>query len=79
MLKISIDSCVIIYYIVEKKRFCHYCLHVVIVFIREEFLRSHIKDYFKINGKQTIKMSKKGENVKYSKKNKIIIHDLCGF
>ena len=76
LLKISIDSCVIIYYIVENKRFCRCCLHA---FIREEFLRSHIKDYFKINDKQTIKMPKKGEYVKYSKKNKIIIHDLCGF
>ena len=34
--KISIDSCVIIDYIVEKKHFCRYCLHV---FTTEEILK----------------------------------------
>ena len=62
-----------------RKHFCSYCLHI---FIIEEILKRHIKDCFKINGKQTIKMSKKGEYVKFKKfgqKNKITIHDLCRF
>ena len=41
-----------------RKHFCHYCLHA---FITEEILKHHIKDCFNINGKQTIKMPKKGE------------------
>ena len=41
----------------EKKHFCWYCLHV---FITEEILKRHIKNCFKINGKQMIKMPKKG-------------------
>ena len=40
-----------------RKHFCRYCLHA---FITEEILKRHIKDCFKINGKQTIKMPKKG-------------------
>ena len=39
----------------------------------------HIKDFFKINGKERIKMYKKGECVKFKnfeKKTKIIIYDL---
>ena len=64
-----------------RKHFCCYCLHA---FITEEILKRHIKDCFKINGKQTIKMPKKGEYVKFKnfekkKKKKIPIHDLCGF
>ena len=43
-----------------RKHFCRYCLHA---FITEEILKRHIKDCFKINGKQTIKMSRKGEYV----------------
>ena len=39
------------------KRFCSYCLHA---FIKEQILERHIKDFFKINDKQTIKMRKKG-------------------
>ena len=52
------------------KHFCYYYLHA---FITEEILKHHIKDYFKINGKQTIKMPKKGEYVKFKnfEKNKI--------
>ena len=38
-----------------RKHFCRYCLQV---FSREEILKRHIKDCFKINGKQKIKMSK---------------------
>ena len=41
-----------------RKLFCLYCLHA---FITEEILKHHIKDCFKINGKQTIKMPKKDE------------------
>ena len=39
------------------------------------------KDCLKINGKQTIKMPKKGEYVKFKnfEKNIITIHDLCRF
>ena len=39
-----------------------YCLDA---FITEEILKRHIKDCFKINGKQTIKMPKNGEYVKF--------------
>ena len=45
-----------------RKLFCLYCLHA---FITEEILKHHIKDCFKINGKQTIKMLKKGEYGKF--------------
>ena len=46
----------------ERKHFFRYCLHA---FITEEILKRHIKDCFKINGKQRIIMSKKGEYVKF--------------
>ena len=62
-----------------KKHFCCYCLQA---FRTSEKLKCCIKDCFKINGKQTIKMPKKGEYIKtekFWKKNKIIIHDLCRF
>ena len=45
-----------------RKHFCCYCLHA---FITEKILKRHIKDCLKINGKQTIKMPKKGEYVKF--------------
>ena len=51
----------IIHYIVEEN-ICRYCLHA---FIIEEILKLHIKDWFKINGKQRIIMPKKGEYVKF--------------
>ena len=41
-----------------RKHFCRYFLHA---FITEEILKRHIKDCFKINGKQTIK----GEYIKF--------------
>ena len=44
-----------------RKHFCRYCFHA---FIIEEILKRHIKDCFNINGKQTIKMDKKGEYIK---------------
>ena len=46
----------------RRKHFCRYCLQA---FSTEEILTSHIKDWFKINGKQRIIMSKKGEYVKF--------------
>ena len=55
--KISIDSLHR-----GRKHFCRYQVHA---FITEEILKRHIKDCFKINGKQTIKMPKKGEYVKF--------------
>ena len=48
----------------RRKHFCHYCLYA---FITEEVLQRHIKDCFKIDGKQTIKRPKKSENVKFKK------------
>ena len=45
-----------------RKYFCRYCLQV---FSTEEILKSHITDFFKINGKQKIKMRKKGEYIKF--------------
>ena len=41
-----------------RKHFCRYCLQA---FSTEKILKHHIKDCFKINGKQRIKMSKKSE------------------
>ena len=40
-----------------RKHCCRYCLHASII---EKILRRHIKDSFEINGKQAIKMPKKG-------------------
>ena len=45
-----------------RKYFCRYYLHA---FITEDILKRHIKGCFKTNSKQTIKMSKKGEYVKF--------------
>ena len=45
-----------------RKHFCRYCLQA---FSAEEILKSHIKDRFKVNGKQRIIMHKKGEFVKF--------------
>ena len=45
-----------------RKRFCPSCLHA---FSTEEILKCHIKDFFKINGKKTIKMLKKDEYVQF--------------
>ena len=49
-------------YIVEENIFCQYCVQA---FSSEEILKSHIKEGFKINGKQKIIMPKKGEYVKF--------------
>ena len=45
-----------------RKHFSRFCLQA---FRTAERLKSHIKDCFKINGKQTIKMPKKGEYIKF--------------
>ena len=45
-----------------RKHFCNYCWQA---FRTAEKLKCHIKYCFKINCKQTIKMPKKGENIKF--------------
>ena len=45
-----------------KKHFCRFWLYA---FITQEILKRHIKDCLKIFGKQTIKMPKKREYVKF--------------
>ena len=52
----------IIHYIKWEKHFCRYCLQA---FSIKEILKRHIKDCFKINGKQRIIMPRKGECVKF--------------
>ena len=56
--KTLILSCMIILLHRRRKHFCRYCLQA---FSAEQILKSHIKDCFKINGKQRIIMPKKGE------------------
>ena len=46
----------------DEIHFCRYCLQA---FITEEILKRHMKDCFKINGKQKIMMSKKDESIKF--------------
>ena len=46
----------------RRKHFCCYCLYA---FMTEGILKRHIKDCFKINGKQIIIMPKKGEYVNF--------------
>ena len=45
-----------------RKHFCHYCLQA---FKIAEKLKCYIKYCFKINGKQTIKVPKKGEYIEF--------------
>ena len=45
-----------------KKHFCRYCVQA---FRKAEKLKCHIKDCFKVIGKQTINMSEKGKYVKF--------------
>ena len=45
-----------------RKHFCCYCLQG---FRKAKALKRHIKDSFKINGKQRIKMPKKDEYVRF--------------
>ena len=46
----------------ERKHFCYYYLQA---FIPKEKLKCHIKDCFKINGKQTIKVTKNDKYVRF--------------
>ena len=48
-----------------RKIFCRYCLQS---FSREKILKCHVKDCFKINGKQMTKMSKNGGYVRFKKR-----------
>ena len=48
----------------RRKYFCCYYLQT---FSTEEILKCHIKDCFKINGKQRTKMPKKGEYIMKTK------------
>ena len=59
--KILILSCMIILYIVEENIF------VIIVYklLVQKILKRHVKDCFKINGKQRVIMPKEGEYVKF--------------
>ena len=52
----------ITHYIVEKKLFCCYCFQA---FRAAEALKCHMKNSFKINGKQRIKMPTKGEHFRF--------------
>ena len=58
----SIHSCIIILCIIEKKNVCRYCLQD---FSTAKISKLHIKDCFKINGKQRIIIPKIGEYVKF--------------
>ena len=49
-------------FLYERKHFCHYYLQA---FSTEEILKCHVKDCFKINGKQRIKKPKKSEYVRF--------------
>ena len=52
-----------------KKYFCMYCLQC---FSREDVLADHVKNCLLINGKQAIKMPKKGQNVNFKNYHKQI-------
>ena len=47
-----------------RKHFCGYCLQA---FRTAEKLKCHANNCFKVNGKQTINMPKKGEYIKFIK------------
>ena len=53
----------------RRKHFCRYCLQA---FSSEEISKSHIKDRFKINGKQRTIMPRKGEFIKFRNYERII-------
>ena len=59
---ISIDSCVNIYYIVEKSIFV---LIAYLLSLQKKILKGNFKDCFKTYGKQTIKIPKTDEYVKF--------------
>ena len=54
-----------------RKYFCHYCLYA---FITEEIFKRHIKDSFKINGKQKIKYNNNFKNFKRNIKSPFMIY-----
>ena len=59
------DFCVFMYDHIlhcRRKHFCRYCLQT---FGKDKKLKIHIKDRFRITGKQRIRMPKKGEFVKF--------------
>ena len=58
------------------KHFCFYCLKA---FSGEEILKCHIQDYFKINCKERIKMSKNGKYFKLKDFERKIKSNLCRF
>ena len=65
--KILVHLCMIIHYTVEENIFTVVAYKLKVMKCTEsteEILKCHIKDCFKINGKQRIKMPKKGEYVK---------------
>ena len=47
----------------RRKHFCRYCLHALST---EEILNCHIKDWFKISGKQRIIIPKNDEYVRFT-------------
>ena len=59
----------------RRKHFCRYCLQA---FSSEEISKSHIKDRFKINGKQRTIMPRKGEFIKFRNYERIITQ-LCRY
>ena len=54
-----------------RKNFCSYCFQA---FRTEEILKLHIKDCFKVNGKQRIIMPKKGKYDKFKLKSSFMIY-----
>ena len=57
----------------KEKHFCRYCLQA---FNSKETLKHHIKDFFKINGKQEIAMATIGVYVKFKNyEKKVTIYD----
>ena len=51
-------------YILHRKR-RHFCCYYLEAFSAAEMLKNHVNDYFKISGKEMIKMSKKGDYVRF--------------
>ena len=59
----------------------HFCRYFFKAFSTQEILKHHIKDCFKINGKQRIIIPKKDEYVKFRnyEKNNVATQNLCRF
>ena len=43
----------------------HFCRYVLQAFSTEEILKPHVKDWFKLNAKQRVKIPKKSEYVRF--------------